>query len=60
MTSLAGLPAYLDLAQAMSLGRMADRHLGLRWQRQGWTDCQMVMALMMLNLAGGAAWDGGG
>ena len=33
------------------------RHVGVREGTQGWTDYQMVMALVMLNLAGGESVD---
>lgn len=51
MTSLGGLPVYLDLATVMGLGEGIERHLQIK--HQGWTDRQMVMSLLMLNLAGG-------
>ena len=54
LTALAGLPAYLDLAQAAGLGVAIRRHLKVRGeQSQGWSDYQIVMALILLNLAGG-------
>jgi len=54
LTALAGLPAYLDLAQAAGLSSAIRRHLQIRGQgSQGWSDHQMVMALILLNLAGG-------
>lgn len=54
LTALAGLPAYLDLAQAAGLRDAIRRHLSVRGEgSQGWTDSQMVMALILLNLAGG-------
>ncbi|HYW76921.1 MAG TPA: IS1380 family transposase [Gammaproteobacteria bacterium] len=54
LTALAGLPAYLDLAQAAGLRDAIQRHLGVRaGGAQGWTDSQVVMALILLNLAGG-------
>jgi hypothetical protein len=49
MTSLAGLPVYLDLMHAMGLPELIGRHL----KERGWTDAQMVSSLIMLNLAGG-------
>jgi hypothetical protein len=51
MTGLAGLPVYLDLMQAMGLPELIGRHLHVK--QRGWTDAQMVLSLMMLNLAGG-------
>jgi hypothetical protein len=54
LTALAGLPTYLDLAQAAGLRDAIGRHLGVRKKgAQGWTDSQVVMALILLNLAGG-------
>lgn len=54
LTSFAGLPAYMDLAQAFGLRDSIYRHLGIRRQsKQGWSDHQIVMALILLNLAGG-------
>jgi hypothetical protein len=53
MTALAGLPLYLDLAWVSGLVESIGRHLKLREGQQGWTDAQMVMALVLLNLAGG-------
>jgi hypothetical protein len=51
MTGLAGLPVYLDLIHAMGLAELIGRHL--RVKERGWTDAQMITALMMLNIAGG-------
>ena len=54
LTALGGLPAYLDLAQAAGLRDAIRRHLTVRpLQGQGWNDEQIVMALILLNLAGG-------
>jgi hypothetical protein len=48
LTALAGLPAYLDLAQAAGLSSAIRRHLQIRGQgSQGWSDHQMVMALIL-------------
>ncbi len=57
MTALAGLPAYLELASVARLGESVRRHVGVREGTQGWTDAQMVIALAMLNLAGGESVD---
>ena len=57
MTALSGLPAYLDLAAVARLGESVRRHVGVREGTQGWTDAQMVMSLVMLNLAGGESVD---
>jgi len=53
MTAVAGLPLYLDLAAAMKLGEKIERHLKVREGGQGWTDSEMVMSVILLNLAGG-------
>lgn len=55
MTALAGLLLYLELAETAGLPESIRKHVGLRKEGQGWTDEQMVMALVMLNLAGGEA-----
>ncbi len=55
MTSLAGLPVYLDLASVLNLGTSITQHLHVKVQ--GWTDEQIVMALILLNLAGGDSVD---
>ncbi len=53
MMALAGLPLYWDLAWVTGLVESIRRHVKLREGEQGWTDDQLVMALMLLNLAGG-------
>ena len=57
MTALSGLPAYLDLAAVARLRESVRRHVGVREGTQGWTDAQMVMSLVMLNLSGGESVD---
>jgi len=56
MTALAGLPLYLDLASVIGLGDMIRAHMQVR-QSQGWTDEQMILSLVLLNLAGGDSVD---
>jgi hypothetical protein len=51
MTGLAGLPVYLDLLHAMGLLDLIGRHLQVK--QRGWTDAQMVLSMMLLNIAGG-------
>jgi len=51
MTGLAGLPVYLDLMQAMHLPELIGSHLQMK--QRGWTDEQMIISLMLLNIAGG-------
>ena len=53
MTGLSGLPVYLELAQKAGLFTSIKRHLKVRAGGQGWTDEQIVLALILLNLAGG-------
>lgn len=55
MTSLAGLPVYLDLATIMGLGESIEKHLHIK--QRGWTDKQFILSLIMLNLAGGDCVD---
>jgi len=56
MTALAGLPVYLDLASVLGLGDHIRAHMQVR-RSQGWTDEQMLLSLVLLNLAGGDAVD---
>lgn len=51
MTGLAGLPVYLDLMKVMGLSELIGRHLQVK--QRGWTDAQMVLSMIMLNLGGG-------
>ena len=55
MTSLAGLPIYLDLASVLNLGESISSHLHTKVQ--GWTDEQIILSLILLNLAGGECVD---
>lgn len=56
-TSLAGLPVYLDLAHMLGLADSIRRHVSVRQGTQGWSDEQIVMSLVLLNLAGGDCVD---
>ncbi len=53
MTALVGLPAYLEFAQVMRFGWMISANVQARQGEQGRTDQQIVMSLVLLNLAGG-------
>lgn len=54
MTAWAGLPLFLDLAQAAGLWESVARHVRVRGSRAGaWSDAQVVMTLVLLNLVGG-------
>jgi hypothetical protein len=55
MTALGGLPLYLDLATVMGIGESIEKHLHIK--QQGWTDKQIILSLMLLNLAGGDCVD---
>src|SRR5271169_1998928 len=52
LTSLAGLPLYLDLVHSSGLATAIRRHVQVAG-RQGWLDIQMTLAVVFLNLAGG-------
>src|SRR5712691_7458344 len=56
LTSLAGLPVYLDLIKASGLGAAIQRHVRAAGD-QGWLDIQMVLAVIFLNLSGGDCVD---
>lgn len=53
LTAFGGLPTYLDLASATGFLKSIDRHLRVRCGDQGWTDRQMILSLVLLNLVGG-------
>jgi hypothetical protein len=58
MTALAGLPTYLELAAVSGLTKSIRRHLQVcAEKKQGWTDTQIVMPLVLVNLAGGDSVD---
>ncbi len=58
MTALAGLPAYLELAAVSGLTKSIRRHLQVcADKKQGWTDSQIVIPLVLLNVAGGDSVD---
>lgn len=52
LTALAGLPTFFELAFVLGMVASIEKHLGVR-RSQGWTDVEMVMSLILLNLAGG-------
>jgi len=58
MTVLAGLPPYLELAVVSGLTDSIQRRLRACFdQKQRWTDAQIVMPLVLLNVAGGDCVD---
>ena len=56
LTGLAGLAPYMDLACASGLVESIRRNVNA-CGGQGWTDEQVVMSLILLNLAGGECVD---
>ncbi|MDP6783426.1 MAG: IS1380 family transposase, partial [Dehalococcoidia bacterium] len=57
-TALAGLLPYVELGVVSGLTDSMRRHLRVcSMQDQGWTDAQVVMALVLLNVAGGDSVD---
>ena len=58
MTALVGLPPYLELAMVSGLTVSIRRHMRVcTEQKQGWTDAQIVMPLVLLNVVGGDCVD---
>ena len=51
MTAYAGLPVYLDLAHVLGLADIISNNINVK--TQGWTDEQIIMSLILLNLTGG-------
>lgn len=56
-SSRAGLFLYLDLMHAMGLRRSVADRVKSKVGDQGWSDDDMVVALLLLNLAGGDCVD---
>ena len=52
-TQFAGLGAFIDLIVASQLHRSIEKHICARTDTQGYTDVQMILSLILLNLAGG-------
>jgi hypothetical protein len=57
LTAFGGLPTYLDLASATGFLKSIDRHLRIRTGEQGWTDRQLILSGVLLNLVGGDCVD---
>lgn len=51
LTAFAGLPLYLEMALGSGLCRAIALHL--RTKTQGWEDTQIILSLILLNIAGG-------
>ncbi len=54
-TSLAGLPLFMDLANISGLTEQIAQNLSIK--EQGWTDSQILVSLILLNLSGGDCVD---
>lgn len=57
ITSLGGLALYTGLAHIMGLSKSISDHIRARENTQGWTDSQVILSLILLNLAGGDCVD---
>jgi hypothetical protein len=57
LTALAGLPLFMDLAVVSGMIDSMKTHLTLRTDTSGWTDDEVVLSLVLLNLAGGDCVD---
>jgi len=56
-TALGGLPAYLELSHVLGISASMEAHLNVRSSGQGWSDPQVAMSLVLLQLAGGDCVD---
>jgi hypothetical protein len=57
MTALGGLPAYVEMFHVLGLGKLIERRVRVHGPTQGWTDEQLVSALLWLNITGGDCVD---
>ena len=57
LTGLSGLPLYLDLLHQMGLRESIESNIGVRAEGQGWTDSEIILSLIFLNLSGGDCVD---
>ena len=53
MTGVGGIGLYLDLASRSGLVGSIERNVCARRGGQGWTDAEVVLSLVLLNLVGG-------
>ena len=56
VTALAGMLPYVDLVEASGLRSSLQRQLGAS-RTQGWSESQLSVSLLLLNLAGGESVD---
>jgi hypothetical protein len=54
LTSLAGLLIFVELFKCLKFDDLVSRHLKIKEDKQGWEDKDFVMALVLLNIAGGS------
>ncbi len=53
LTGLGGLLLFLDLFAAMKLDSLINRHMEVKKSKQGYRDDQILISLILLNIAGG-------
>lgn len=53
LTGLAGLLIYLELFKALKLDQIIHRNITVRKSKEGYSDEQIILPLILLNLAGG-------
>jgi hypothetical protein len=53
LTGLAGLLIYLELFKALNLNNIIRQNVTIRKNKEGYRDEQIILALILLNLAGG-------
>jgi hypothetical protein len=53
MTGVGGIGVYLDLMSRSGLVKSVERNVYARKGGQGWTDVEVVLSLVLLNLVGG-------
>jgi len=56
-TGFSGLLLYMDLLQLMRFDRMIDRTIQVKKDSQGWSDEQVLLSLILLNISGGDCVD---
>jgi hypothetical protein len=57
MTARAGLATYVEFCHTIGLRRLIANYLNVHGDTQGWTDEQLVSALLWLNICGGECVD---
>jgi len=56
-TGLSGLLLYLELFKLLGLDNIISRNIQIKKESQGWRDEQIIICLILLNLAGGECID---